>query len=296
MFCKYCGNELSENMKFCTKCGKPVGNAQETPSNRRGTKQKVVVPLATPGQAQTVRPEPAEKNADPPVEKKKNGAVIALIVVVAVLVIAVVVLAIVFFGGNSGGSDNGKSGNTAIEESDDKDDEDDEDDEDDKKGDGSDIKDQEDTDQEDKSEGKDTEQTDNDPTSNTEDADELLGEDPKAAMAQPDEQITADDEDDDAIFHGDDADYILPDSSTRRLTDEDLADIADDAWLLRLARNEIYARHHRLFDSEELREYFESKDWYDGYIEPDSVSDEDMLSQIEKDNIKLIKKYEAKLK
>lgn len=24
MFCKYCGNEVSENTKFCTKCGKMI--------------------------------------------------------------------------------------------------------------------------------------------------------------------------------------------------------------------------------------------------------------------------------
>lgn len=26
MFCKYCGNEVAENTKFCTKCGKPIVN------------------------------------------------------------------------------------------------------------------------------------------------------------------------------------------------------------------------------------------------------------------------------
>ena len=26
MFCKYCGNEIAENTKFCTKCGKIIVN------------------------------------------------------------------------------------------------------------------------------------------------------------------------------------------------------------------------------------------------------------------------------
>lgn len=26
MFCKYCGNEVAENTRFCTKCGKPIVN------------------------------------------------------------------------------------------------------------------------------------------------------------------------------------------------------------------------------------------------------------------------------
>jgi hypothetical protein len=87
---------------------------------------------------------------------------------------------------------------------------------------------------------------------------------------------------------------ILPDSSSRRLTDSDLDEIKDDADLLRLARNEIYARHGRIFDDEGLSEYFLSTDWYEPEIPASDFSD-DMLSQIEKDNIKLIKKYEEKL-
>jgi hypothetical protein len=87
---------------------------------------------------------------------------------------------------------------------------------------------------------------------------------------------------------------ILPDSSTRPLTDSDLADIKDDADLLQLARNEIYARHGRIFTTQKLIDYFESTDWYEPRIEPDDFSD-DMLSQIEKDNIKLIQKYEELL-
>jgi hypothetical protein len=88
--------------------------------------------------------------------------------------------------------------------------------------------------------------------------------------------------------------FILPDSSSRRLTDSDLWEIQDDAYLLRLARNEIYARHGRMFDDEELSEYFMYMDWYYPEIPASDFSD-DMLSQIEKDNIKLIKKYEEKL-
>ncbi|MBO5261347.1 MAG: YARHG domain-containing protein [Coprococcus sp.] len=84
-------------------------------------------------------------------------------------------------------------------------------------------------------------------------------------------------------------DYIIPDSSTRKLSGSDINWM--DAHTLMLARNEIYARHGRKFNDKEIREYFESKAWYMPYIEPDDFS-EDMLSSIEKENIALIKSYE----
>ena len=88
-----------------------------------------------------------------------------------------------------------------------------------------------------------------------------------------------------------DGDYIFPDSDTRKLTAEDLDPIKDDAQMLRLARNELYARHGRKFDAEDLQEYFMSKDWYTPEIEPGDF-DEDMLTKVEKYNRDLIKSYE----
>ena len=54
--------------------------------------------------------------------------------------------------------------------------------------------------------------------------------------------------------------YILPQSSTRYLRESDLAGLSKAQ--LRLARNEIYARHGRAFVSEDLRAYFTAKGWY----------------------------------
>ena len=88
-----------------------------------------------------------------------------------------------------------------------------------------------------------------------------------------------------------DGDYIFPDSDTRKLTAEDLDPIKDDAQMLRLARNELYARHGRKFDAEDLQEYFMSKDWYMPEIDPEDF-DEDMLTKVEKYNRDLIKSYE----
>ena len=84
-------------------------------------------------------------------------------------------------------------------------------------------------------------------------------------------------------------DYILPESSTRLLSFADLEGL--DAEQCRIARNEIYARHGRKFKDEALQAYFNSKSWYNGYIEPADFTDT-MLSDIENKNKDLIVKYE----
>lgn len=47
------------------------------------------------------------------------------------------------------------------------------------------------------------------------------------------------------------SEYILPDSDTRCLTEEDVAGLSEDE--IRIALNEIYARHGRIFQSEDLK-------------------------------------------
>ena len=84
-------------------------------------------------------------------------------------------------------------------------------------------------------------------------------------------------------------DYIIPDSSTRYLSDSDVRGLDDHT--LMLARNEIYARHGRKFNDAEIRAYFESKSWYYPTIDPADFT-EDMLSDVEKSNIAFIKSYE----
>ena len=83
--------------------------------------------------------------------------------------------------------------------------------------------------------------------------------------------------------------YILPESSTRYLTLEDLEGLSSDQ--LWVARNEIYARKGRMFDNADLQAYFDSKGWYNGSIAPDDFSN-DMLTDIEKKNAELIRSLE----
>lgn len=58
----------------------------------------------------------------------------------------------------------------------------------------------------------------------------------------------------------DNSEYIIKESSDRYLTAEDLNGLSKEQ--LRLARNEIYARHGYQFNSEDLNQYFSSKSWY----------------------------------
>lgn len=83
---------------------------------------------------------------------------------------------------------------------------------------------------------------------------------------------------------------ILPESGSRYLTQEDLAGL--DKETLRLARNEIYARHGRKFETEDLNEYFSRQPWYLGYLSAEEFDDA-VLNEYEKANIDLIKEVET---
>ena len=64
-----------------------------------------------------------------------------------------------------------------------------------------------------------------------------------------------------------------------------------DPATLRIARNEIYARHGRIFDSADLNEYFNCQSWYLGLYTA-SEFDESWLNKYEKANVNFIKSYE----
>lgn len=93
----------------------------------------------------------------------------------------------------------------------------------------------------------------------------------------------------DLVAESNSGDYIIPDSDTRKLTTEDIEDLS--LRELNYAKNEIYARHGRKFDSPELRAFFESKSWYKGTIDPSDFSD-NVLNQAERANVYLIKEME----
>lgn len=83
-------------------------------------------------------------------------------------------------------------------------------------------------------------------------------------------------------------DYLLPASDKRVLSEGDIATLTKGQ--LRIARNEIYARHGYVFKSPDLQNYFSSKSWY--HTDP---SYNGALNQIEKENVTLLKTREDRL-
>lgn len=86
--------------------------------------------------------------------------------------------------------------------------------------------------------------------------------------------------------------YVFPNSDKELLTEADLEGLS--AEQCQIARNEIYARHGRMFKDETMQAYFNSCDWYEGTIAPDDF-DESNLSETEIANKDLIVEYEKKM-
>ncbi len=89
-------------------------------------------------------------------------------------------------------------------------------------------------------------------------------------------------------------DWVLPDSDRRYYTEAELSGMNKSQ--LRIARNEIYARHGRTFSDDLLQGYFNSKSWYRGMYSPSNFDNmkEGLLNTYEEHNIAVIQKVEAK--
>ena len=80
-------------------------------------------------------------------------------------------------------------------------------------------------------------------------------------------------------------DQLFPQTAERYFTAEDFADCPED--ILVLAKNEIYARHGRMFLDREIYEYFLTRMWYEPMYAPEEF-DESCLNEYEKANIELL--------
>lgn len=85
------------------------------------------------------------------------------------------------------------------------------------------------------------------------------------------------------------ADYILPDTNARVISESELVGL--NPWQLKVARNEIYARHGREFVHKDLQCYFAKKSWYG--IDP--LYSDAAISTTENKNIATILAYEEKI-
>ena len=86
----------------------------------------------------------------------------------------------------------------------------------------------------------------------------------------------------------DTSEYILPYSDTRYLTEGDVAGLSEDE--IRIALNEIYARHGRIFQSEDLNAHFSSKSWYEPKYSAEEFSaiESSIMNDYEKKNIEFL--------
>ena len=84
-------------------------------------------------------------------------------------------------------------------------------------------------------------------------------------------------------------DYIISDSNSREISESELINLTP--WQLKVARNEIYARHGRPFVHKDLQCYFAKQSWY----KEDASFSESELSSIDNKNVATILNYEKKI-
>lgn len=297
MFCEKCGNKLLDGEKFCSVCGNPVeetefsdkgqdimsgmgyGVKQEKVSEQKRQVAEKTSGNPQPGKHQDNRAKRRKDDLDEEwrkEEKKEKITFIILGVIIVVLVIAIV--AGIIFLVTSGGSKENERVPRMTEEQ-----------------------------VNDLTHGK------GEKAETEEDAEAAATKEPTPEVTQaPTPQVTKEPEVETTpvpteevtpvptkevtpaptqapVVVEENNDYMIPDSSTRYLTKADLNDLSE--WEIRVARNEIYARHGRMFNSKELAEYFESKSWYTPTI-PAEEFDNSYLNGIEVENLKFITDYE----
>ena len=87
-----------------------------------------------------------------------------------------------------------------------------------------------------------------------------------------------------------DCEYVFPFSSEYEVMEVDCDGLTAEEC--RIAKNEIYARHGRMFDDPLLQNYFDSCSWYTPSIASEDFT-EDMLSETERASIWGIEAYEG---
>lgn len=91
---------------------------------------------------------------------------------------------------------------------------------------------------------------------------------------------------------GNSGEYYFPESGSRYLTDEEVQNFSSSE--LELAKNEIYARHGRIFVTQRIADYFNSKSWYSGTVDPETfdAQQDSIFNEYELANIAKISQWE----
>lgn len=287
MFCTKCGAQMREGNSFCTKCGArndaqidptlldqtmPVRLVREPYSAPARPVQEQYNALARPAQEQYSAPvRPAREQYSAPVPPKNAGNSrgnrrLVIILICVVLAVIVAAACLVFLLLHDGGED--ESTDKALHAT------------------ASDTT-QADITQEKPSQAAPSEDV-TEPVVTPSQAPTEPAVTPDETMPEPfasEELPTTEDPQPSTsgfgeyVYYGD---YLIAGSDSRYITETDIA------WMtardMQMAINEIYARNGRIFNSPEIRAYFESKYWYHGSILPDDFT-EAILNEYERANV-----------
>lgn len=262
MFCTKCGNELKDGAAFCMHCGAPVKN-----HGRKAQKNDAPSSTVSPKYV-----EPAEKRANPMNEKKLK---IVVLIAVSVILVAVVVFGVMYLWNQRKPKKNQNEASAIVEETTVVE----------RNADGESMESSQ------EKEGDTNGSSKGEPKlPGTVVIDSSSGNGNSSGLGVFSSEQNQQGNEENATDVQNDG-YLLPGSDSSYITMEDLKGFTAEEC--RIARNEIYARHGRKFDDEELQAYFDSKDWYHGTIEPDEFKEE-MLNEYEFVNRDTIVEYEKK--
>ena len=242
MFCSNCGRELPEGTKFCPECGTPSGD---------GTTGAVSM-----GNARDIQHGPAAAAG------RRRPAGLAVVAGVMAL-LAVVCVGVFVVGANP-------FGQPAPEEPVAQEEPAEQEQPSEQEPADSELEFTAQDDDRSKTDDEDAAEKDERPADSSDEQDDApAAEKDERPADSADEQDDAEEPDDsDVDTTPTSGDYLLPDSDSHVYTAQELSGMSD--WELYIARNEIYARHGRCFNNDDLQSYFDGKSWYSKQISPEA--------------------------
>lgn len=87
--------------------------------------------------------------------------------------------------------------------------------------------------------------------------------------------------------------FVFDDSDSRILTERDVEGLP--IHVVRLAINEIYARHGRIYETEDLSTYFSSQSWYNPQYKASEFNEEKLFNSVETTNVKFLSDWKDNL-
>lgn len=292
MFCSNCGAKLPDGTKFCTNCGDPVASPTQEQGDQAAPDETVAMPSPSANPEPTreyvpisidepaVAPEPAAPSyASSPASRRHGGTssvTIVMAVIAAVAVIALVVVVADPFG-SRGSTAPVPEQQVAKEEP-----------EDDSASAPSD-------DEEDDAAAAEADDAEGNAPDDAEDASDEAGDDADSSRGGDNNVVVVVGDDRPSqptggtvVVRESSDSYVLPSSASHSYSTSELSHLTD--WELYLARNEIYARHGRRFNNDDLQRYFNAQSWYTPLYSPEDFDARSgsILNRVEQENASTI--------